>query len=109
MSPAAIDFVSLCDELAVLIDAPPARDDATRAEVERTLTNGYAYAMSLEAERLRLERQIGEVAAQVRVEEPGARTQELQDLSGRLASASRDLERLRALLAALRRRFSAAA
>ena len=109
MCPVAIDFGSLCHELGALIDAPPATDDAARAQVERTLTDGYAQAMSLEAERLRLERQIGEVAAQVRVEERGAKTEELQDLSQRLARASGDLEHLRALLARLRRHAFAAA
>jgi hypothetical protein len=43
---AAIDFGTLCDELDALIAGPPARDDATRADVERTLTDGYARAHS---------------------------------------------------------------
>ena len=60
-------------------------------------------------ERLRLERRIGEVAAQVSVENRGAKTEELADLSLRLSEASTDLERLRALLAQARRRASAAA
>jgi uncharacterized protein (DUF342 family) len=109
MSPAAINFASLCDELGLLIDAPPARDDAARAHLERTLTDGYAYAMSLEAKRLKLERQIGAVASEVSVAERGARTEELQELSADLAAISDDLKHLRALLAVLRRRVSAAA
>jgi ABC-type phosphate transport system auxiliary subunit len=109
MTAAAIDFASLCDELGALIDAPPARDEATRAQVERTLTDGYAQAMSLEGERLRLERRIGEVAAQVDVKRRGAKTEELQQLSERLARASADLKHLRALLTKVRRRVSAAA
>lgn len=109
MSPAAIDFGALCDRLGALIEAPPARDDDARARVERTLTDGYAQAMSLEAERLRLERQIGQVAAQVTVDERGAKTEELQELSKRLAAASNDLTRLRELLATVRRSVSAAA
>lgn len=109
MSPAAIDFASLCDEICVLIDAPPARDDAARAQVERTLTDGYAHAMWLEGTRLKLERQIGDVAAEVTVAERGARTEELQELSARLARTSDDLKHLRRLLSTLRRRVSAAA
>jgi hypothetical protein len=105
----AIDFVSLCDELGALIAAPPARDQAGRARVERTLTDGYAGAMKLEAERLRLERRIGEVAAQVSVDNRGAKTEELADLSLKLSEASTDLERLRALLAQARQRATAAA
>ena len=108
-SPAAIDYASLCDELDALIQAPPARDGAGRDRVERTLTNGYAGAMRLEAERLRLERRIGEVAAQVSVKHRGAKTEELADLSLRLSHASGELSHLRKLLAAARRRSSAAA
>jgi ABC-type phosphate transport system auxiliary subunit len=106
MSPVAIDFGRLCDELRTLTDAPAARDEASRARVEWTLTDGYAHAMSLELDRLRLERQIGEVAAQVDVRARGAKTEELQELSARLADTSRELEHLRELLAAVRRRPS---
>jgi hypothetical protein len=109
MPAAAIDFASLCDQLGELIEGPPAQTDDARARLERTLTDGYAQAMSLEAEQLRLERQIGDVAAQVSVTERGARTEELQELSLRLSRASTDLEHLRGLLTALRRRVSAAA
>jgi hypothetical protein len=109
MSPPAIDFAALCDELGTLIDAPPAHDDAARARVERTLTDGYAHAMALEADGLRLERQIADVAAQPDTRDPRAKTVELQDLSLRLTETSSDLKHLRGLLAALRRRTSAAA
>ncbi len=106
---AAIDFATLCRQLDALIEAPPAGDASGRADVERTLTDGYASAMKLEAERLRLERRIGEVAAQVSVENRGAKTEELADLSLKLSEASGDLDRLRALLAQARSRASAAA
>jgi chromosome segregation ATPase len=108
-SPAAIDFHALCDELDALLEAPPARDQAGRAQLERTLTDGYASAMSLEAERLKLERRIGEVAAQVSVKDRGAKTEELAALSSQLSETSGELERLRARLVKLRRRVSAAA
>ncbi len=104
---AAIDFGTLCGELGALIDGPPAGDDVTRARLERTLTDGYAQALSLEAERLRLERKIGKVASQV--SDADARTDELSELSLRLSRASGDLKHLRGLLAAARRRVSAAA
>src|SRR5690242_5151351 len=103
-SPGAIDFSTLCNQLGALIERPPVSDHAGRAHVERTLTNGYASAMKLEAERLRLERRIGEVAAEVSVKNRGAKTEELADLSLRLSQASGDLEHLRELLAAARRR-----
>jgi ABC-type phosphate transport system auxiliary subunit len=108
-SPAAIDFGMLCDELGALLQAPPARDEASRAHLERTLTDGYASALSLEAERLRLERRIGQVAAQVGRRNRDAKAEELADLSLRLSRASGDLQHLRKLLVALRRRTSAAA
>lgn len=107
-SPGAIDYSTLCGQLDALIQAPPARDGADRARVERTLTTGYASAMKLEAERLRLERKIGEVAAQVSVKDRGAKTEELAELSLRLSEASSDLEHLRGLLAAARRVSAAA-
>ena len=107
--PTPIDFGTLCDELDALIEAPPARDNAARASVERTLTDGYASAMTLEGERLRLERRIGEVAKQVSVANRGAKTEELADLALQLSQASSELEHLRKLLARARRRASAAA
>lgn len=107
VSPASIDFGTLCDELAALIDDPPAEDDVARARLERTLTDGYAQAMALEAERLRVERRIGRIAAEVSNED--SRADELSELSFRLTRASADLEHLRGLLATLRRRASAAA
>lgn len=109
MAAAAIDYATLCDELDALIQAPPARDSDGRARFERTLTDGYAGAMKLEAERLRLERRIGEVAAQVSVQNRGAKTEELAELSIRLSRASDELERLRKLLVAARDRATAAA
>ena len=110
MAPAAaIDFVTLCKELEALIEAPPARDRCGSARVERTLTDGYASAMQLEAERTRIERRIGAVAAQVSLERRGAKTEELADLSLRLSQTAGDLEHLRKLLAVARSRATTAA
>jgi ABC-type phosphate transport system auxiliary subunit len=107
--PLAIDFGILCSELDALIEGPPATDADTRARVERTLTDGYAGALSLEAERLRLERRIGEVASQVRDGNKERKADELADLSSRLNRASGELMQLRKLLVAARSRGSAAA
>lgn len=107
--PPAIDFGALCDELGALISAPPKRDVTARAELERTLTDGYASALTLEAERLRLERRIGEVAAGLHTPSGDGKTEELADLSLRLSEASSDLRRLRELLVQLRQRVSTAA
>jgi hypothetical protein len=107
--PAAIDFGTLCSELDALIEGPPARDLASRERIERTLTDGYAGALSLEAERLRLERRIGKLASEMRDGNKVRKADELAELSTRLSRASGNLTHLRKLLVAARRRSSAAA
>lgn len=106
---AAIDFGTLCDELDSLIAGPPARDDATRADVERTLTDGYARAHSLEAEQMRIERRISKIAGEMSERNRDPKADELAELSLRLSRASTDLRHLRELLASARRATSAAA
>jgi hypothetical protein len=108
-SPASIDFGALCDELDALITGPPASDEAARAKFERTLTDGYARAHSLEAEQLRIERRIGKIAAEMSQRDRELKADELAELSLRLSRASVDLRHLRELLAAARRRAAAAA
>jgi hypothetical protein len=70
--------------------------------IERTLTDGYAHALSLEGEQLRLERRIAQVARMHG--DDGARLGELASLTGRLDGVMSDLGRLRALLMDLRHR-----
>ncbi len=108
-SEAAIDFGALCDELAALIKGPLAHDEQARARFERTLTDGYARAHSLEAEQLRIERRIGKLAAEMSTRDRELKADELAELSLQLSRASVDLQHLRALLATARRRVSAAA
>jgi hypothetical protein len=74
------------------------------ARIERTLTDGYAKALSLEAERWRLEKQIGEVAASIARGEEARKARELLSLAKRLEASDCDLTRLRGLLASLRAR-----
>ena len=45
-------------EIRSLLDAPARAEQPPRAVVEDTLTNGYAYALALEGERLRIERRL---------------------------------------------------
>ncbi|HEX3805953.1 MAG TPA: hypothetical protein VHV52_04145 [Gaiellaceae bacterium] len=71
--------------------------------IERTLTDGYAQALSLEAERLRLERQLAELAQGIQRGDTAKKARELSTLAKRLDGAGDDLVRLRALLAQLRR------
>jgi hypothetical protein len=110
MTPAAaLDFGTLCGELDALIEGPPARDEAARARLERTLTDGYARAHSLEAEQLRIERRISKLASEMSEADREHKADELAELSLQLSRASVDLRHLRKLLAAARRRTSAAA
>ena len=103
MTPAAIDFGALCDELDAIIAGPPARDEAARARFERTLTDGYAEALSLEAERWRLERRIAEITQGIQRGDTVKKAQELATLSRRLDGNEGTLARLRAMLLDLRR------
>lgn len=74
-------------------------------EMEHTLTDGYARALELEGERLRLERRIGDLAHKIDGPEEAG---ELRDLAERLRSADDDLASLRDLLAGLQRRVDSA-
>jgi hypothetical protein len=76
-------------------------DDApTLARMEDTLTEGYAQALALEAERWRIERRLGEVAR-----EGGTNLgEELKTLGSRLTRADGELTQLRTLLGTLHER-----
>jgi hypothetical protein len=73
--------------------------------MENTLTDGYAEALGLEGERLRLERRIGELAHGVNGPQ---QADELRELAERLRSADDDLASLREALQPLQRRVEAA-
>ena len=75
-------------------------EEPTLARMEDTLTEGYAQALALEAERWRLERRIGEVARE------GGRDagDELRRLGSRLTRADGELAELRTLLGSLHER-----
>jgi hypothetical protein len=91
------------DRIDKLLDAPPPEDAAAASatrRIEHTLTEGYARALALEAERLRLHRRLGEAAAAVQHDGDGMR--ELSNLAKRLAEADAELGRLRGRLDALR-------
>jgi len=87
---------ALLDRIEELIGTPAQPD-----EVERTLTDGYAEALALEAERWRIHRRIGEAAAELE-EGDAERVRELSKLARQLAKTDAQLARLRDRLAALR-------
>jgi hypothetical protein len=84
------DLASLVQRIRTLLE-PRGADPTTPllTAMEHTLTDGYARALGLEGERLRLERRIG-------------------DLAHRLDSADDDLATLRDALAPLQERVDAA-
>jgi ABC-type phosphate transport system auxiliary subunit len=96
----SVEGESVYNEIRELLDEPQSAD---LPRIERTLTDGYARALSLEAERLRVERQIAEIAsALARGDE--AQMAELSALGRRLKDSDDALTKLRTLLAALRER-----
>jgi len=79
-----------------------------RSEMEPTVTDGYARALELDAECLRIERRIDELT-QASVEGRAVPRGELTTLTRRLQEASRQSAELRTLLAPLRKVVSRAA
>ncbi len=80
----------------------------TRDRIERTLTEGYAEALALDGQRLRLEREIDDVTAHLAAGGK-ARPDDLRALIARVAAVEGDLAELRELLSTLRSRVTRAA
>jgi hypothetical protein len=72
-------------------------------QIERTLTDGYAYALRLEGERLRLEKRLAEVAQELPAGDLAGKGAELTSLSQRLDGNADELTMLRGRLGELRR------
>jgi len=99
------DLAPLLERISRLLknrSADPGKPLVT--EMEDTLTDGYARALQLEAERLRLERRIGELARSVDGPEEA---DELKALAGRLRDVNVELERLRDRLGLLQKHLAA--
>jgi hypothetical protein len=95
------------DEITRLLASPAQGAGAPPLEhLEETLTTGYARALALEAERLRIERRIGEMAVQLQDGPERTATDEIAALSAQLTRADGELTRLRGLLETLRVRAS---
>ena len=92
----------LLAEISTLLSSSEAGDDPAR--LERMLTDGYARALTLEAEHRRLERRIGTLAAA-----GDAERGELATLVQLARRQEGDLDELREQLGRLRRRHSSAA
>jgi hypothetical protein len=85
-------------EIRSLLDLPEGAELPPRSSLEDTLTSGYAYALGLERERLRLERRLKLLLRPY----GDATTVELAQLTGQLDDTERELADVRALLAELR-------
>jgi hypothetical protein len=92
----------LREEIADLLRMPEDGAGAPSLDaIESTLTDGYAEALALEAERSRIERRLGEVARDAGDE---ADVREFARLSECLETADGELLRLRSLLRNLQAR-----
>lgn len=95
----------MVESIEQLLNAPTSGAEApTLARLEEALTDGYAHALALEAERLRLERRISEVAREVEGMDFSVYAEELTSLGQRLTSADGEIGTLRARLEALQQR-----
>jgi hypothetical protein len=102
------DLDLLLERIRALLDASAEGVDLPRGEVEPTLTDGYARALELDAECLRLEHRIDRITREV----AAGRTVPNGKLSGllrRLHDTEERTKELRALLVPLRRLVSYAA
>ncbi len=92
----------LRDQITELLSRPENGTGAPSVDaIESTLTDGYAAALALDAERWRIERQLGEV---LRDGGDAASPQEVARLSERLDTAAGELAGLRSLLRSLQAR-----
>jgi hypothetical protein len=85
-------------EIRSLLDLPAGAQLPSRASLEHTLTSGYAYALGLERDRVRLERRLSALLRSVDRTPP----RELSELTGQLEHAEQELRDVRALLSELR-------
>ena len=92
-------MTDLLDRISTLLGDSPRDLD----EIERTLTDGYACALSLEAERWRLEGRVTGISQGIEDGDLADNVRELADVAKRLERNRGDLTKLRDLLSELRR------
>jgi hypothetical protein len=92
-----LDRAAVLDDIAALTAAP----SPGLAEVERTLADGYACALAIEAERLGLQRRLEHSARELGTRPPAARIAEVSGLANGVARVDDELSELRSALATL--------
>ena len=92
-------MTELYEQISALISTPT-RD---LEEIERTLTDGYAHVLFLEAENWRLEKRIAAVAQGLQRGDTAEKVRELATLAKRVDVNIGDLAELRSMLTDLRR------
>ena len=95
------EMSTLLEEIHALIEAPAVE----RAHVERTLTDGYAHALNLEVNGLRLQKRVEALTGDLHHEESRESAKELKVLAKQLDGNAGELSTLRSVLAQLRRRI----
>jgi septation ring formation regulator EzrA len=98
---------ALLEQIDELLAATSSEEPDVLAHIERTLTDGYAHALSLEAKRLRLERRMSELAGELHEGNQELKATELGQLSRQLTQNGAELDQLRGTLSQLRERATA--
>jgi hypothetical protein len=98
----------MSEDTALLIHRVSELLGDSRGDVERTLTDGYAGALALEAERVRLERRFAELMSALADDQDSERLDELNSLRHCISRTDEELSKLRAVLAGVRERLTAA-
>jgi hypothetical protein len=97
---------TLISRIEALLCTPSADDSAdVRAHMEMTLTEGYARALALEADSLRIQRRIDAITTAMGEGRGEPQTKKLAKLARRLAVSEEELAGLRETLAALKERM----
>ncbi len=98
------DQTVLLDRIRALIEEKSAAPERLLGSMENTLTDGYAQALALEGEAMRVEKEIAAALSRA-TEVQDVRT--LRALVDRLSSTRLEIARLRELLGILSRRVDA--
>jgi hypothetical protein len=96
------ELASVIDRITVLLAEIESGGYPGRAVVEETLTDGYAWALSLDGECTRLQCRISDAAGELTEETGEQRALELAELAGLLTRRRQALAELRDLLASLK-------